>query len=270
MLNFMSNHPFLQLSPDQVTPELRAIFTPAEPASVRCFAVLDGHAAGRIFTDHPESPTWAVLQEAVFGSLYLVGMLSQSILRQLVSKLRTEGDVLVGLWQQDPRWSFLPPDPEYAGYTLEYFDRNPDRDSNHSLPGIPAGCELRRLDSTLAKQILDRNMLIRMYGSIQQALEWGYGLCLMRGDEILCEAFAGPAANGTIEIGVETNPHHMQQGYATLTCLHLIQLMEQQGYSTYWNCASQNQASIALAHKLGYQAEKQYRLLAWFKNQNGI
>jgi GNAT acetyltransferase len=257
----MANHPFLQLSPDQVTPELKAIFNQADPASLRCSAVLDNHAAGRVFTDHPESPTWAVLQEAAFGSLYLAGMLSQSILHQLVNDLRFEGDVLVGLWQDDPRWSFLPLDPKYVGYTLEYFDRNPDI----PLPGVPAGCQLRRLDASLTKQILDRNLLIRMYGSIQQALEWGYGLCLLHGDELLCEAFAGPAANGIIEIGVETNPHHMQQGYATITCMHLIQRMEQQGYSTYWNCASQNQASIALAHRLGYQTEKQYRLLAWFK-----
>jgi RimJ/RimL family protein N-acetyltransferase len=57
----------------------------------------------------------------------------------------------------------------------------------------------------------------------------------------------------------------MQKGYATITCAHLIQEMEQQGYLTYWNCAKDNQASIALARKLGYQTEKVYRLLAWFR-----
>jgi RimJ/RimL family protein N-acetyltransferase len=108
-------------------------------------------------------------------------------------------------------------------------------------------------------------MLIHMFGSVQQALEWGYGLCLMHGDELLCEAFAGPAANGIIEIGVETHPHHMRKGYATITCAHLIHEMELQGYITYWNCARDNLPSAALAHKLGYQTEKEYRLLAWFK-----
>jgi RimJ/RimL family protein N-acetyltransferase len=110
-------------------------------------------------------------------------------------------------------------------------------------------------------------MLIHMYGSVQEALKWGYGLCLMREDDLLCEAFAGPEANGVIEIGVETQPHHMHKGYATLTCAHLIYEMEQHGYRTYWNCDKNNLASAALARKLGYQTEKEYRLLAWLKHE---
>jgi L-amino acid N-acyltransferase YncA len=98
---------------------------------------------------------------------------------------------------------------------------------------------------------------------------WGYGLCLTKNGELLCEAFAGPAANGVIEIGVETHPHHMQKGYGRLTCAHLIHAMEQQGYRTYWNCAKQNVASIALARTLGYRDEKGYRLLAWFPKNAG-
>jgi RimJ/RimL family protein N-acetyltransferase len=57
----------------------------------------------------------------------------------------------------------------------------------------------------------------------------------------------------------------MQKGYASITCAHIIHEMEQQGYLTYWNCAKQNQPSVALARKLGYRCEKEYRLLAWFK-----
>ena len=110
-------------------------------------------------------------------------------------------------------------------------------------------------------------MLIHMYGSVEQALEWGYGLCLLREGELLCETFAGPAANGIIEMGVETMPHHQKHGYAHITCAHLIQRMEAQGYQTYWNCAKQNLPSAALARKLGYRTEREYRLLAWFKKE---
>ncbi len=101
---------------------------------------------------------------------------------------------------------------------------------------------------------------MRMFGSIQQALEWGYGLCLVHGDELVCEAFAGPSAGGVIEIGVETHPRHMQKGYAVITCSHLIHIMEQQGFQTYWNCAKQNLPSAALARRLGYQTEREYQI----------
>jgi RimJ/RimL family protein N-acetyltransferase len=251
----------LELTPHQVTAELKALFVPTDPAALRCQAVLDGHAAGKIFTDHPETPTWGLLQEATFGSIYLGGEVQAGLLCHLIESMQKNGEVLVGLSEHDPRWQLFPSGADYAGYTLEYSDR----ESGVVMPSLPEGCQLRRLDSTLAKQILDRNLLIRMFGSIQQALQWGYGLCLLRDNALLCEAFAGPAANGVIEIGVETQPHHMHKGYAFITCIHLIHRMEQLGYQTYWNCAKGNIASAALARKLGYRTEKAYRLLAWSK-----
>ncbi len=252
-------HNILRLTSNQVTPELKTLFNLIDPASIRCQAVLNGHAAGRIFTDHPETPTWGVVQEAAFGSIYLAGDLPPLLLHQLISDLRMEGDVLVGLLLDDPRWSLMPDNPEYTGSVLEYTDRDGDLSSYN----VPVGCELRRLDRTLGKQIVGRNMLIRMFGSMQEALKWGYGLCLLRGDELLCESFAGPEANGVIEIGVETQPHHMRKGYATITCAYLIHTMEGLGYQTYWNCDKNNLSSAALARKLGYQTEREYRLLAW-------
>ena len=254
-------YPILQLTPEQVTPELNALFVPTDPAALRCQAVLDGHAAGKIFTNHPETPSWVVLQEAAFGSIYLGGEVRAELLAQLISRLRQNGEVLAGLREDDPRWQLFPTGADYTGYTLEFTEREVEPD----LPALPEGCELHRLDSTLGKQILDRNLLIRMFGSIPMALQWGYGLCLMRNDALLCEAFAGPAANGVIEIGVETQPHHMQKGYAFLTCAHLIHRMELLGYQTYWNCAKGNIASAMLARKLGYTHENEYRLSVWSK-----
>jgi hypothetical protein len=256
------DYSILQLAPSQVTPELRVLFSPTDPAVVRCQAVLDGHAAGQIFTDHPETPTWSVLQEGAFGSLYLGGEVQAGLLHQLIETLRKNGEVLVGLQEDDPRWRLFQSEADYFGYTLEFTDR----DSGQDLPPPPQGCELRRLDSSLGKQILDRNLLIHMYGSIHSALEWGYGLCLLRDGELLCETFAGPASKGVIEIGVETQPHHMHKGYAFFTCAHLIHTMEQQGYRTYWNCAKGNLPSTALARKLGYRTVNEYRLLAWYKS----
>lgn len=256
----MEPQAFLTLEPAQVTPELSALFTPADPAFVRCQAVLDGHAAGWIFTDHPETPTWGLVQEAAFGSLYMAGTLQAGVLHHIITTLCDQRNVLVGLWQDDPRWSLLPANPAFTGYTLEFTDH----ETAQKLPDIPQGCKLKRLDQSLSKQIVGRNYLIHTYGSIQKALEWGYGLCLVRGDELFCETFAGPSANGVIEIGVETHPHHLRKGYASVTCAHLIHEMEKQGYTAYWNCAKENLPSAALARRLGFRTEKEYRLVAWF------
>jgi hypothetical protein len=258
----MADHySILQLEPTQVTSELKALFNPSDPAALRCQAILDGHAAGHIFTDHPETPSWGVLQEGAFGSLYLGGALEADLLHQLVGELRKKGEVLVGLREDDPRWRLFPSPVDYTGFTLEFTDREMKQD----LPPLPPEYELHRLDSSLGKQILARNLLIRMFGSIPLALEWGYGLCLLRNGELLCETFAGPSANGVIELGVETHPHHMHKGYAYLTCAHLVHAIEQLGYRTYWNCAKGNLASAALARKLGFRSQREYRLQAWNK-----
>ena len=257
----MEKHCIHRLLPGQVKQAHRRLFNPSDPAALRCFAVLDGTANGKILSNHMDNPTWAVVQEGAYGSLYLGGEVQHQVLRLLMGRLRHCGDVLVGLWQEDPRWSLMPSGADYSGTTLEFSERK----DHSSLPEILEGCELHRLDRSLLNRIASQQWLISTYGSVEQALELGYGLCLIRQGELLCEAFAGPKASGVVEIGVECHPQHYRKGYATLTCSHLIQAMEQQGYTTYWNCARENQASIALAGKLGYQKVKEYPLKAWYR-----
>jgi hypothetical protein len=58
----------IQVSPSQVTPQIRKLFNPDAPASLRCFAVLDGQSVGRIWADTLSSPKSVVVREAAFGS----------------------------------------------------------------------------------------------------------------------------------------------------------------------------------------------------------
>jgi hypothetical protein len=41
-------------------------------------------------------------------------------------------------------------------------------------------------------------------------------------DEILSQAYAGPAAGGLIEIGTGTPEQHQRKGYAIVVCARLI------------------------------------------------
>jgi RimJ/RimL family protein N-acetyltransferase len=258
-----------QISPQQVTTEFRSLFDPGDPASLRCFAVLDGEACGGIYTDCPRHPSWGVVQESAFGSLYLGGSQHYPSLRRLLLRIRRDGDVLVGMWPNDLRWQLMPRSPDFTGSTLDFSNRKPPRNLGRAIR-LPQGYELRPLDLALFERCAEKHLYASMYGSAHQALKKGYGLCLTHHQEVLCEAFAGPAAGGTIEIGAATHADHRRKGYATLTCHHLITQVEQNGYRTYWNCSSDNHASIALARRLGYQTEREYRLLAWLKKDNEL
>jgi RimJ/RimL family protein N-acetyltransferase len=255
----------LQISPYQVTPALRSLFDPDMPTMPRAAHVLDGHIAGRIITDSPAHPTWGAVYEATYGALYLGGTFDATLVRRLVDDLRQTGDVLICRWPDDPLLQLLPPQPRYDGWTLYFPNRSRDTGLETYIEQLPAGHELRYRDAALFQRSLDRDSSLAALGSVEQVLAKSLGFFLMRGDEILCEAATGPAALGRIEVGVTTHEAHRGRGYATIACARLIQACEEQGYETWWDCAKQNVASTALARKLGYQNEREYRVLAWPK-----
>lgn len=248
----------------QVTPILHRLIDPRLPAALRCFAVLEGTAAGKVFTDDPLNPTWAVVQETGFGTIYPGGDLPPAIINQLIADLRQQGDVLLGLRPDDVRPNQLPPDADYDGWMVEFSQRDP---SIKPFPALSDDLALRPIDPLLFDRLAGRQLYTAIFGSAEAALQLGFGLCLVRpspvGDKLLCEAFAGPRALGMIEIGVETREDYRRRGYGTITCAALIEQCDRQGYPAYWNCDKRNQASLALAHKLGFRGGREYRLLAW-------
>jgi hypothetical protein len=213
------------------------------------------------FTDDPNQPTWAVLQETVYRTIYPAGLVTHSVLERLIPDLRRDGEVLVGFWPDDPRITdFLSFQPEYDGRVLDFFDRPLGQGLEPYLMLVPDGCEIRPVDAALYKRLVDYDPK-----NAESALENGIGVCLMRGDEILCVAFAGKLTDNMVEMGVTTHKPYEGRGYGTLTCAHLLMACESRGLQTYWNCNTQNVASVKIARKLGYRTEKEYRLLYWSK-----
>jgi RimJ/RimL family protein N-acetyltransferase len=193
----------------------------------------------------------------------LGGSISAPLLTQIITYLRQSGDVVVGLWQEDPRFNLLPPEPDYDGFVLEFYDRPRNRGLEKYLSNVPEGCTIRPLDRNLIMRTQWGPDAVRDVGGIEIWEKTCFGFCLMHDDEILCEATVGVPATGLREPGVFTQEAHRGQGYATITAAHLIRKIEASGDHTYWNCAKQNVASAAVARKLGYRIEKEYRLLGW-------
>jgi hypothetical protein len=163
--------------------------------------------------------------------------------------------------------NLLPPDPEYVGTTLEFLDRPCDRsDLKVTLRRLPKGHELCRADRGLLERCLWYDDTVRRHGSVEAFLAKGLAVCLVHGDEILCEAYAGPRVMGVRELGAITHKSYRRRGLATITCAYLIEVCERSGDRTYWNCATTNVASAAVARKLGYQTEREYQLRAWFRS----
>ncbi|HEX2621501.1 MAG TPA: GNAT family N-acetyltransferase [Phototrophicaceae bacterium] len=255
----------IEINPAQMTDTLRSFFkVETAPGGLRFAAVLAGDNRGKIWTNHPEQPTWGIVQEGAFGTLYLEGNFPDGFLTDFIKDRQQYGEVLYGFWAEDAEAleAQFPPAP-YNGHVFESDTRSTTVDLKPYLERVPEGCVMRTVDTEWFPRIQDYQFYSEMFGSPERALERGFGFCLTRGEAVVCEAFAGTSADGVIEIGVNTWDGQRQKGYGTLVCAHVITEAERRGYSTYWNCAAQNAASVALAHKLGYAPMKQYRLLAW-------
>ncbi len=246
----------------QVSPNLRSLFSVDLPTGVRCWAILTGQAAGRVLADDPLQPRWAIVQELAGGTIYLGGSLTAPILSEVIRVLREEREVVAGLWPDDPRWQLLPPDPYYDGKAIDFTDRPAGDDLSRFL-SLPEGCRMQPVDGSLLPRLASYAWTVSIFGSPEKALEKGLGCCLMQDDTILSEALADAQADGLIEIGVYTHEPYRGRGYATLTCAHLIRACEARGFYTFWNAAAQNRASVALARRLGYRTEREFRVLAW-------
>ncbi len=253
----------IQIDHQQVSPLHRSFFNTMDPALVRCFAVLNGDTRGLIFTDCLEEPSWVVVDEAVFGNLYMGGEIHYPTFRRLFCRLRHHGDIVVSFSPNDPRWQLLPQKPDHTRNKLDFCERLPQPVMDE-IQTMPEGFDLQRMDGSLLQRSTAREIYSAMFGNAEQALQKGIGLCLTCAGEVLSEAFAGPVAHGYYQVGAATQIAHRRKGYATYTCRRLLANIEQEGYRTYWCCAEGDHASIGLARKLGYRAGRQPRIEARF------
>ncbi|MEZ4711570.1 MAG: GNAT family N-acetyltransferase [Caldilineaceae bacterium] len=253
----------IQLTPNQIRPAHKSLFRTDEPQAPRCFTVLEGSNPGKIFTDDSTSPTWGVVQEVYDNTLYLGGEIDATSVVNVIDHLRQTGDVAIGLWLDDLRFDLLPPPTKYDHRVLEFYDRPSGEGLDVFITNVLDGCEVRRLDRELIMRSEWGPGDVEYAGGLDQWEESCFGYCLLRDNKILSEASVGPGALGLREPGVFTQEAYRGQGYGTITTAHLIREIESLGDRTYWNCTKHNVASAAIARKLGYQIEKEYRLVGW-------
>lgn len=67
---------FYEITGKDIPASLVALFDQALPQSKRCFAVLDGFAAGRVIVDDVDLPTWGIVQEPYENSIFMGGNLT--------------------------------------------------------------------------------------------------------------------------------------------------------------------------------------------------
>src|SRR4030042_1479843 len=109
----------IEITPSQVTPTFKSLFDRKVPTGIRCYTVLGGGNAGRIFTDDLERPSIGYVWEQDDGTLYQGGVKDWHMVEQMVELLRQKGPVALSFRDGDPYVSNFPPDPDAGAECVE-------------------------------------------------------------------------------------------------------------------------------------------------------
>lgn len=236
------------------------------PTGIRAFAVMAGGNNGKIFTNDPGHPRWCLVWEADDGTLYRGGKYDSDVLSEAVALLRQEGVVALGFRDGDSDVERFPSDPQAGAECFEFDRPVGNSDLSPYLGALPEGYSIQRMDRMLLERSPKHDENLNRYGSLESFLASGIAVCITHGHEIVCEAYSDMDILGRRELGIRTQQPYRRHGLATIACAHLIKLCEESGSGAYWDCAKFNLSSVALARKLGFQNERVYKLLAWFKD----
>jgi hypothetical protein len=235
---------------------LLPLFDPDEPHSAWVFSSLEGRTLGKAYVDNIDKPVHCLLTTNFLNLTCLSEGMEQQWLNQAVTELRQGKEVILN-WVPRIAARLQPPDhPVAARDSLAFCDCRPG-----PALDLPEGHHFRAIDKELIKRCLWGNAMLEAYGTTDNFLRDGIGICLMADDEICCEAYGAFLGAGKYDLGIITHEKYRRQGHAYLTSSHLIHLCAEQGYATTWSCFQSNVGSAATARKLGYQTETAYQWL---------
>ena len=236
------------------------LFDPSFPNSTMVFSTLEGRTSGKVFVNSLANPTACLVTINFHDLTFIGGTIDQEWLESAVAELRRTQDVIL-TWSAQVANGLEPPDvPSAEIDRLEFY--------GGVLAGpaaLPDGHHLQLIDAALFSRCLWQKEALMAFGTMENFLRHGIGVCLMRDDELCSEAYAFFQGAGKFEIGVITHDKYLKQGYAYITCTHVNHMCEARGYPTYWSCHSDNPASAATARKLGYTTERAYKFLYYPK-----
>ena len=238
------------------------LFDPDIPNGPMLFGILEGRLPGRALADDGAAPRIAAVQDAQ-GIAFVSRTTSQSEFDAALHGLRREA--MVGLiW---PSTDDGPVTPEAPAQAMDRLGFGPIQTASPRLEdlraALPAGIDVRSMDAELLARCEWRELVEAAYGSIDAFLDQGLGLCLMRDDEILAEAYAPFIGRGVAEVGVVTAEAHRGQGLAATAIACLTERLDERDLAMYWSCDTSNDASVRVAGKLGFGAAQPFRILMY-------
>lgn len=237
------------------------------------YAICEGINPGRVFVDRLDDPRVALLWTPG-GYYFLTGNpilykemdeISQVLTDIFIPASQATGEIGFILIISPESWKVHLPELLPEREVIEIYRKPFDLDiSRFSAQGnwrkrIPTGFQLLPVDAEMAEQI----GVLNSWASGADFQARGLGFVLMKSDEIVSACSSVFASDEWVEVNVHTAENYRRRGFATLTGSAMIEACLQQGRQPNWECFWNNEASIALAVKLGFRARQDYPVYYW-------
>ncbi|GAP14326.1 acetyltransferase [Longilinea arvoryzae] len=263
---------FTLLTPDRY-PSAAPIFQPLD-LHLTIASILAGYTPGQIAVDDPQAPTAAA---AWFGhKLFLAGnsrnvdfiqQLSAYFDQVLFPQARQRGQEVFIAFLADAAWK-----TQFSTLFGSNFARQVDAPRQvHTFRSganrfdtawrekIPAGLHLSPVDAQLLAQthlkhmdyLTDETQSER--SSVQDFLDHSFGVCLHTDESLIAWCLSEYNAGARCEVGIATVDEYQRRGLGTLVGSAFIEEALKRGIAEIgWHCWARNEASAALARRLGY------------------
>lgn len=132
-------------------------------------------------------------------------------------------------------------------------------DLEHIVSALPHGYRLHLIDSALFQMCRSCAWsadLVSQFPTYEHYRKLGLGVVALNGDGIAAGASSYSSYRGGIEIEIDTKKEHRRKGLASVCGAALILECLKRGLYPSWD--AHNQASLALAEKLGYHYSHTY------------
>ena len=237
------------------------------------YAICQGLNPGRVFLDRPENPRTALIWTPV-GYYLLCGdpaqaadmsAISQVLTNTFVPASQAGGESSFILLTSHETWKDRLPALLPGREVIEIYRRPFAFDSaSFAARGdwrerIPPGFRLQPVDAALAEQL----GMLASWASLDDFLTHGVGFALLQGDQVASACTSVFASRTHVEIDVHTDEEYQHRGFAKLTASALIEACLQRGKAPNWECFWENEASTALAGKLGFSPRSDYPVYYW-------
>lgn len=217
-------------------------------------SVFEGRSAARVFVDHPQKPTAALLCHAYD---YHVAGTPDSALRTFIKDAPQEADVFESLYM------YTALNEAWAGALVADTPltviprRNFQWAAGTPVPTIPvpARARIERVDVESAKRVddaLPMPFLKMFWGSYEALVENGFAYYAIQGDAVTSVVYAVAMSSKGVVVGIDTVEQFWRKGYGAAVSAAFIREAVERGLQIVWDTDDANERSWRLAQKLGF------------------